>query len=38
MADDIGVAEGAHGHPNFCIEKIKRETKGKKKNFQSRNY
>ena len=32
--DDAGVPEGAHGHLIFCVAK----TKGKKKEFQSRNY
>ena len=37
-ADDTWIAERVHGHPIFCVEKIKRETKGKKKEFQSRDY
>ena len=30
MTDDAGVAEGAHGHPMFCVGKIRKENKGKK--------
>ena len=30
-ADDTGVAKGAHGHPIFCVAKIKKGNKGKKR-------
>ena len=29
-ADDIGVAEGAHGQPIFCVAKTNKGNKGKK--------
>ena len=32
-----GVGRGAHGHPIFCVTKIKKGNKGKKE-FQSRNH